>query len=360
MTSPHALIAGAGIGGLTAALSLARAGWRVSLFEKSEVLEETGAGLQLSPNATSVLRGLGLLPALLAAGLSPTAVRIRRARDGATLASLPLNEAEKRWGSPYLVIHRADLQKLLLAAISKHPNIRLRLGTVAAGFATEQDSVTLAVKRGVAALEYKGDCLIGADGLHSFIRQRLVGGNLDALRFSGKTAWRALIPADALPHSLTTQETQLWLGPNAHFVHYRLRQGSLVNAVAIINDPTGFNSQQDPWSNPGDVNLLANSFVNWDGAIKKLVHATQNWSKWPLFERNRLLGWTVGRVTLLGDAAHPMMPFLAQGSKKQAEIYHLKGVPGLARDLAMRMLGPNRLLSQYDWLYRPRIIHKDP
>ncbi|HUZ92131.1 MAG TPA: FAD-dependent monooxygenase, partial [Methylocella sp.] len=171
MNPPHGVIAGAGIGGLTAALCLARAGWRVSLYEQAKVLEETGAGLQLSPNASAILRNLGVLERLTPFALRPEAIRIRRARDGATLMVMPLDTAEKRWGAPYLVVHRADLQRALLEAVARENAITLQTGAAVAGFAPSEGGVVVALAQGAARLNVAGDCLIGADGLRSFVRQ---------------------------------------------------------------------------------------------------------------------------------------------------------------------------------------------
>src|SRR4030088_554547 len=188
MNPPHAVIAGAGIGGLCTALCLARAGWRVSLYEKAKVLDETGAGLQLSPNASAILGRLGLIERLTPFALRAKAIRIRRARDGATLAVMPLDDAERRWGAPYLVVHRADLQRALLEAIARESGIKLQTGAAVAGFASGENSVAIAIEQGAIRVKVAGDCLIGADGVRSFVRQRL---GADSARFSGRTAWRA-------------------------------------------------------------------------------------------------------------------------------------------------------------------------
>ncbi len=389
MTPPHAVIAGAGIGGLCTSLCLAREGWRVSLYEKAKVLEAAGAGLQLSPNASGILRRLGVIERLTPFALRPDAIRIRRARDGATLALMPLDDAERRWGAPYFVVHRADLQRALLDAVACESSIKLQTGAAVAGFASGENSVAIAIAQGTVRLQAAGDCLIGADGVRSFVRQRLGGCSA---RFSGWTAWRAMVDAAGAPPEMRREETNLWLGGKAHLVHYPLRGGTIVNVVAIVDEdfcPDG----ADFWSSPGEPGFLEARFSNWAEPARKLLGAAPDWRKWPLFDCNPIANWVSGRVALMGDAAHPMLPFLAQGaaqaiedagalaevlaggqnieaslrayqearyaramrvqneSRRQAKIYHLAGPAALLRDTAMRALGPQKMLARYDWLY---------
>jgi len=392
----RALIAGAGIGGLSAALCLARAGFRVSLFDQAEALAEVGAGLQLSPNASAILRDLGALDSLIPASLAPRAVRIRRARDGATLSVLPLEHAEQRWGAPYLLAHRADLQRALLEVVARDEAIELCLGAAVTDFSAGADGVAITVERGARRLEWTGDFLIGADGSRSLLRERLFGPHAGVLRFSGRTAWRALIEAERAPPSLRQDETSLWLGRRAHLVHYPLRGGAVVNVVAIVDEDIRAANGADFWSRPGDAAFLEARFGDWAMSARDLLGAATEWRKWPLYDRDPLADWTAGRVALLGDAAHPMLPFLAQGaaqaiedawalgaalsrgvdivqglvayqlarqaraartqreSRRQGSLYHLSGPAALARDVAFRALGGARMLARYDWLYNAR------
>lgn len=410
--APHALIAGAGIGGLTAALCLARAGFRVTLLERAARLEEAGAGLQLSPNASAILRDLGVLPRLASAALAPEAIHIRRARDGRTLQRLPLNDAERRWGAPYLLAHRADLQRALVETVAQQASIALDLDTEVAGFATDPHGVELVARHGLAHngladnslthISYRGACLIGADGLRSFVRGRLADvrpgiAAAPALPATARyVAWRGLIDASAVPAALRRAESALWLGPGAHLVHYPLRGGSVINLVAVVDDRVAIDWNADLWSQPGAPEEIQARFSTWHKEARLLIGAARSWRKWPLVSLDPLPQWAAGPVALLGDAAHPMLPFLAQGaaqaiedaamlgamlspeapiepclaayaaarrpranrvqaaSRRQGPIYHLGPPANFFRDFALRKAGAREVLSQYDWLYRVR------
>lgn len=386
---PRALIAGAGIGGLTAALALAKTGWDVVSFERATVLEEFGAGLQLTPNCTRILERLGVLDAIRELAMTPTAIRIRRGRDDTELSRLDLTRAEQRWGAPYLVIHRADLQRALLDAAKQEPRFELRLGQELAGLAENDTSVLAGVKRGLLSLQETGDILIGADGLRSKARDRIGDAARDIPKFSGRVAFRATIPASGREPS----EVVLRLGPHAHLVQYPLRGGSVINLVAVVEAGWRVGTSAHPWDGEADRPALERAFEGWSSRVRALIEAPESWRAWPLYVREPLPSFAAGRVALLGDAAHPMVPFLAQGAAQaiedagslatqlaeiadapaalaaysrdrapragrvqrealaQARVYHMSGPMAFARDLTMRALGSERLLARYDWLY---------
>jgi salicylate hydroxylase len=393
--SPHVLIAGAGVGGLTAALALARRGWRITLIERRDGTENIGAGLQLSPNASGILRDLGVLPELTEAGLAPEAIHIRRARDGATLARLPLADAERRWGAPYLNAHRADLVRILREAALAEPDVSFHPQTALAGFEQTPTSVRAACLRGPMRIGFEADCLIGADGVRSFVRARsaaLEGKADDAPTQARYAAWRTLVAAANVADDMRLPESNLWLGPGAHLVHYPLRGGRMINVVAVVDTREAIDEKADLWSQPGDSAWITARLAHWAAPIRDLVAKAAEWRVWPLIERETPAVWSHGRVALLGDAAHAMLPFLAQGaaqaiedaaalaaalepggdivgalaaysarrapraarvqseSRRQALIYHLGWPASLARDMALRSLGP-RLTRRYDWLY---------
>ena len=385
--SRSVIIAGAGIGGLTAALTIARAGYRTVVLEQAARLEEAGAGIQLSPNAMRVLAGLGLTERLRPHIVAPQAIRIVSGASGRDIVRVPLGEtAEQRYGAPYWVIHRADLQAALVAAIEEQLDITLRLGTRVEDYAIHPHGITVEARTAEGARDEQGVALIGADGLWSTLRRRL--GDERPPRFAQRTAWRAVVPAARLLPEFREPVTGLWLGRDAHLVHYPVKAGAMVNIVAIVRDDW----HEAGWSAPGKPADLGPRFANFAPAVRTLIAMPERWQKWALFDRTPRRIRAHGPVTLLGDAAHPMLPFLAQGGAMAIEdaavlaqclartedieqalrayeharrrrvaraqrearhnrsYYHM-GILAFARDFVLRAAGGDMLLRGYDWLY---------
>jgi salicylate hydroxylase len=393
------LIAGAGIGGLTAALALAQRGFQVSVFDQAQHLEEIGAGIQLSPNAARVLIALGLRESLARRAVAPQELRVMSARTARVLARAPLGTAAQRYGAPYWVIHRGDLQAALLEAVHAHGAITLHLEALVEDFVVDGGGVTIS-GRGAAisgAQANRGCALIAADGLWSRLRARL--GHHDTPRFAGRVAWRALVAAEAVPPEARAPAVTLWFDGDSHLVHYPVRAGTLVNIVAIAADDW----RETGWSAPGEHGEVLARYpaASWPPAARALLAAAPSWHKWALYDRRPIGGagvdaadWGRGAVTLLGDAAHPMLPYLAQGAAMAIEdawvlartleerhddptealrsyerarhartarvqraahrtgaLYHLGGPAALLRRLALTAMGGTRLIARYDWLY---------
>lgn len=307
----HALVAGAGIGGLAAALALARSGWSVAVYERAEDFGEVGAGLQMSPNACRVLRWLGVFSAVSAAAVRPEAAQMRDGHTGASIYSVSLGaDAERRWGAPYLHVHRADLHAALRRAAEAEGVVIQRAAPVET-YGNRPEGVRLKLASGEVVT---GDLLIAADGLRSKLRSVLNGS--EAPSFTGQAAWRGTIPADRLPDHLVPPSATVWAGPGRHLVTYRLRGGSLVNFVAVEerSDWT-----EESWTVAGDPDRLRAGFAGWHDDVGALLAAVKNSFVWGLFERPEQVRWVDGRVALFGDAAHAMLPFMAQGAAMALE-----------------------------------------
>jgi salicylate hydroxylase len=335
-------IVGGGIGGLAAALFLRRAGLHdVAVFEQAPELREIGAGIQVAPNAVRLLRRLGLADALAA-----VAVRLeggwefRRWQDGRVLFSQPMGvEAERRFGEPYYVVHRGHLLDLLRAAV---PAAWIRLDHRCTAVAEQDDAVLLRFANGESA---RADALIGADGIHSVIHDAILPP--EKATFSGLSAYRALVPAAQAPEIAHRPVTTLWLGPERHLVHYPVSAGREINLVSC--NPAG-DWREESWTAEGSVEDLAAEFAGWDPCVQQLIAGVSETKQYAFYDRDPLAHWTRGRVALMGDAAHPMLPFLAQGASQAIEDAAV--LAGCLREAAAESVAP--ALARYEALRRER------
>jgi salicylate hydroxylase len=305
------LVAGGGIGGMAAALTLARAGLRVTVLEQAPAPAEVGAGLQLGPNATRLLIRHGLGAELAAAGFAPEAAAIRDGRTGRVLVRMALGRAaEDRWRAPYLQLHRADLLALLAGAAGA-AGAEIRNGARVSACREEGETVAVDLATGVTL---RGRALVGADGIASTVRAALHGPGRP--RFTGEACWRATLPAAALPPGLVAPEATIWAGPDGHVVTYLLRGGSLVNLVAVTALP-GW--EAEGWSEPGEPARLRAAFAGWHGDVTRLLDRVAGCTLWAFRAIAPLPFWRSGRIALLGDACHPMLPYFAQGAAMAIE-----------------------------------------
>ena len=308
------LIAGGGIGGMTAALCCLHFGHDVVLFEQAAELGEVGAGLQIPPNAMKVFNALGIEDLIAKNAFRPAAIEARMGKSGRHIFTIPLaQQAIDMWGAPYLHIHRADYISALETALRAKSKNVLQLGANVLGYQQDNQGVTVRLKDGRAV---KGDILIGADGINSVIRKQMPGP--DTAVFTGNMAWRAVVPLDALGDLAPNPTACVWMGRGKHGVTYRLRQGKLANFVGVVerDDWT-----QESWTELGRQDDALRDFEGWHPTITNLIKAVKPEAlyRWALFDRAPLAQWTGGRATLLGDAAHPMLPFLAQGAAMAVE-----------------------------------------
>jgi salicylate hydroxylase len=302
------VIVGAGIGGLTAALALMERGFEVEVLEQARQLGEIGAGVQISPNGTRVLSALGLGAAIDAVASEPLGKRVRLWNSGQTWNLFDLGAVSREsYGFPYLTMHRGDLHRVLVEAVRERDPQAIRLDCRVDGVRMDGARVALLSEgREVAS----GDLVVGADGVHSQLRRRLFGD--DQPRFSGIIAWRGVIEASALPAHLRQPYGYNWVGPGAHVIHYPMRNNSLVNLVCAVERDEGWGIES--WSQRGSTEEFLRDFAGWHDDVQQLIKAVDVPYKWALMVRDPMPRWSEGRATLLGDACHPTLPFLAQGA----------------------------------------------
>ena len=302
-------VIGGGIGGLSAALHLLREGFDVQVYEQAQEFGEVGAGIQVSPNASRILHRLGLADALARMGVRPLAWRQRRWDDGRTLLHTPLGDTVvEAFGFPHYQTHRADLLATLVRSL---PPDRLHVGHRLVSFADDGDRVSLEFETGSTV---EADALVGADGIHSTVQRLLLGEQRP--RFTGCIAYRGLIPAERVADLRIPVEAQVWMGPGRHFVHYYVQEERLLNWVALVEHDTW---QRESWTDRGEVADALAAYEGWHPQIRRIVESVDETFVWALFDRAPLERWSSGRVTLLGDACHPMLPFMAQGAAQAIE-----------------------------------------
>jgi salicylate hydroxylase len=300
------LIAGGGLGGLTAALALLRAGCDVEVYEQAAELSEVGAGLQLSANGTRVFYALGIGEALKAHSCEAQGKEIRIWNTGETWKLFDLGKVSvERYGYPYFTVYRPDVLNVLADAVRRAKPDAIHLGSRCTGFTQDASSVSLRLEDKTVS----GDVLIGADGVHSRIRQGLFGA--DRPQFTGIIAWRGIVPMDRLPPRMARMVGTNWVGPGGHVVHYPLREGRLMNFVGALERADW---RVESWSARGTPEELAADFRGWHEDVHALIGNIPVPYKWALMVRPPMERWSAGRVSLLGDACHSMVPFLAQGA----------------------------------------------
>jgi salicylate hydroxylase len=380
------LISGGGIGGLITAFCLAHHGFPVRLFEQSAEFKEVGAGIQLGPNIFRALEKVGLKQAVLADAHVPPAQEMRDALTGKLVTRIPLgDEFEARFGQPYAVTHRADILNTFLQACLGHKLIQLETSRRVDDFADHGDHVTVTLNNGETA---RGRALIACDGMWSNIRERIVGDGKP--RVSGHIAYRGVLKRADVPDDLWRPDVVLWAGPRTHFVHYPLRRGELYNLVAVFHS----DHYEEGWNAEGSKEVMWQHFKMQVPQVLRMLERIETWRMWVLCDREPVKDWTKGNVTLLGDAAHPMLQYLAQGAcmatedavvlaeqvaaspdnlpaafkayqqarylrtgrtqimaRVYGEVYHARGVAAELRELALSGRTPQQSYDGISWLY---------
>jgi salicylate hydroxylase len=336
------VIVGAGIAGLTLALALRRAGMACELVEQAPQLREIGAGVQIAPNATRILHRLGLAPHLERVGVEPVASELRRWEDNRVIGRATLGaRCREAFGAPYYAVHRGDLHGGLRALV---PDSDIHLGKRCVRVIEQADGVRLEFADGSSTT---ADVVVGADGIHSVVREALVA---DTPRFSGQTIYRGLVPAQRVSSLFSEPRVILWLGPGQHCVCYPIAGGQWINVVATVPAGEGGN---ESWSATGRAADVVAAYAGWCTEVRHLLGALDSVNVWMLHDRDPLVRWSSERITLVGDAAHSMLPFFAQGANQAIE-------DAMALATLLRQGAPAAALRRYEELRKERIgqVHR--
>jgi len=335
-------VIGAGIGGLAAALALLRRGIDVDVYEQARELKEVGAGVQISSNGTRVLDALGLEDALARVQVVSSKREIRHWRTGETWNWFELGEkSAQRYGTRHMMLHRGDLHGILADAVCSLKSDAIHLGQRCVAVAQTGGQVEARFETGEIAT---AAFLIGADGIHSQVREGLFGA--DRPEFTGCVAWRGLVPMERLAPSISRAVGTNWLGPNGHVLHYPVRRGELMNFISFIERDDW---QVESWTVEGTTDELANDFRGWHPDVQTLIQNVDAPFKWALMVRRPMDGWTKGRITLLGDACHPTLPFLGQGAVMAIEDAYV-----VAACLQKYFHDPASAFTRYEGIRRER------
>ncbi|MEC7491044.1 MAG: FAD-dependent monooxygenase [Pseudomonadota bacterium] len=337
---PKIVVIGGGLGGAAAALALHRRGFEVQIYEKSAELGEIGAGLNLSPNAIKAFRYLGIEESAVKTGFQAREQLIRSYRSGRIIARpRRAGDVVERYGATFLTMHRADLLNMLVAAL---PDTLFHTDAECVGV-EQRDNGAVAIFADGKSVE--ADVIIGADGIHSVVRDSLFGET--APRFTGCICWRGLVPGDALPDPSFARQMIAWWGPHGHIVHYPVRrEGELVNFVAHYDSEEW---TEESWTHECDRSEIMETYARWNPDLLGLIQSSEKYYKWALYDRDPLAKWTIGRVTLLGDSVHPMLPYLGQGACMAIEDGCV-----LAEAIAHTTDGIELALANYECARKPR------